>query len=189
MLLLVAHPDDDAIFAGELQRRAARHRFTVVVATHAAESARAAEVRAWQSRLGTDPRRIRFLGFPDDREDRRQARCSIADADVASRLRALRLRPSLLVTHNEIGEYHHPHHLLVHRVATQVYRDVPRLEFGHGLAHADLALPCPPEKWSEVAAAYPSQASVIATFARSDESFVARPDAAVLRLVLDRLFD
>lgn len=187
VLLVVAHPDDDAIFAGELQRHAGRHRFTVVFATHAANSPRAAEARAWQRSLGTDPARVRFLGFPDDPNDRRQARCSLADDDLAARLRALRLRPSLLVTHNALGEYGHPHHLLVHRVATQVYTNVPRLEFGHGLPRADVTLPCATTKWAAVAAAYPSQAAVVATFSRPTETFVARPRSVALRLVRDRL--
>lgn len=187
VLLVVAHPDDDAIFAGALQRRAARHTWTVVCMTHAEGSPRAQELRAWQASLGTDPARVRFLGHPDDPEDRRQGRCSIDPAAVVRGLRALRARPALLVTHNAAGEYGHPHHVLVHRAALEAYPRVPRLLFGQGLASADLELPCDDAKWSAVAAAYPSQASVVATFARPAEAFVAEPRAATLALVTTRL--
>ncbi|MFO0934282.1 MAG: DEAD/DEAH box helicase [Planctomycetota bacterium] len=178
-LLFVAHPDDDAIFAGALQRRAtdAGATFTVVCLTHADGSPRAEELRAWQRRLGTDPARVHFLGFEDDPEDRRQGRCSI-DASVAlAAVRALGLRPDVVVTHNARGEYGHPHHLLVHRVARAAFPDAVRLEFGEGLDDVDLSVACG-DKWGAVAATFASQRSVVATFARATETFAAVPREA-----------
>jgi LmbE family N-acetylglucosaminyl deacetylase len=169
-LLFVAHPDDDAIFAGALQRRAvdAGATFTVVCLTHADGSPRAEELRAWQRGLGTDPARVHFLGFEDDPEDRRQGRCSIDASVVLAAVRALGLRPDVVVTHNARGEYGHPHHLLVHRVARAAFPDVVRLEFGEGVEPPDVSVACG-DKWAAVAATFASQRSVVATFARATE--------------------
>lgn len=176
-LLFVSHPDDDAIFAGALQRKAARHRWTVVCATHDAASPRVDEMRRWQASLGTDPRQLVFLGFPDDPDDRRQGRNSIDERTLATRVRSLGLRPEVVVTHNGRGEYGHPHHQLVHRVAVAVYPAVVRLEFGHGLDDTDWQLPCV-GKWDAAADAYPSQRAVIEAFQRDVETFVVAPRAA-----------
>lgn len=177
-LLFVAHPDDDAIFAGALQQRARRHDWTVVCLTHVPASPRAAEMRQWQSLLGTDPHRIHFLGLPDDPEDRRRGRCSLDQGLVEAALRSLSVEPDIVVTHNELGEYGHPHHLLVHRAAHAVFPGRPFLHFGHGLEAADsgptLVLPCA-DKWPDIAACYASQAHVVESLRRPAETFFFRP--------------
>jgi LmbE family N-acetylglucosaminyl deacetylase len=176
-LLLVAHPDDDAIFAGELQRRSTHLDWVVVCVTHDAASPRAAEMRAWQATLGTDPARVHFLGHADDPQDWREKRCSLEAAAVAASVQALDIRPDLLVTHNAVGEYGHPHHLLVHRVACELHPEIARLEFGEGTSAGDVVLPCA-AKWTAVVDAYASQRSVIATFRREVERFGAVPASA-----------
>lgn len=169
-LLAVAHPDDDAIFAGELQRRLLGERWSVVCLTYTADSPRGRELHSWQSSLGTDPARIHFLAQPDHAADWPARRSSINAATAAAALRALDLSPTLIVTHNRRGEYGHPHHILVHELIAAAFPTTPRLCFGMGLS-PDLTLPCL-DKLSQLERHYPSQAAAIQRVARPNESFV-----------------
>ncbi len=186
-LLVVSHPDDDAIFAGALQAHLSAARWSVVCVTHTADSVRGGELIAWQRALGTDPTRIHFLGFADAQEDWQQRRCSFTDSDIAAALLRLRMQPSLVVTHNARGEYGHPHHVATHLAARQAYPDAPCLAFGFGVCHADISTPSPGKR-AEVARYYPSQATSIRRTARSSERFLwlRRPqqpvDAADVRV-------
>jgi len=185
-LLVISHPDDDAIFAGALQAYLSAARWSVVCATYTADDDRGRELLAWQRAQGTDPSRIHFLGFLDDREDRERQRCSFEEG-LADALTRLRLQPSLIVTHNARGEYEHPHHIATHGAALKSYPDAACLAFGFGVCKADLSLPSPGKR-AEVTRYYPSQAASIRRTARSTERFVwlrrpqppIRPDDAPL---------
>ena len=170
VLLLIAHPDDDAIFAGALQHAFAMFRWGVACVTWNAECPRGAELLAWQSRQGVSRERIAFLDLPDDPEDYRNRRCTIDPREVVARLAGLAWCPRLVVTHNALGEYGHPHHVMVHHVARAAFAGVPRLVFGAGRPGAELAVPCG-DKWPAVRAAYPSQAHVIDKFVAEHETF------------------
>jgi LmbE family N-acetylglucosaminyl deacetylase len=169
-LLVISHPDDDAIFAGALQAYLSAARWSVVCATYTADDPRGRELLAWQRALGTDPERIHFLGFADDREDRERQCCSF-EGGLTDALAQLRLRPSLVVTHNARGEYDHPHHVAVHGAAMKSYPDTACLAFGFGVCDADLTLPSPGKR-AEVTRYYPSQAASIRRTARSTERFL-----------------
>jgi LmbE family N-acetylglucosaminyl deacetylase len=167
-LLVVSHPDDDALFAGQLQSKLSGAAWTVVCVTFHREHQRAAELLAWQASLGTAPGDVFFLGHPDDPEDWRQRRSSIDRREVERGLARLSLAPDLVVTHNDRGEYGHPHHVLTHRAAVNVYRDPPILVFGMGLSHVDIALPCP-DKPRILRDYFPSQRKAVARLARTRE--------------------
>ncbi|MGH0028766.1 MAG: PIG-L deacetylase family protein [Myxococcota bacterium] len=169
-LLLVAHPDDDAIFAGALQRRLSGHTWSVVCLTGGAGAPRGRELLRWQASLGTPARRIHFLGETDDPRDLRDGTCSIPLARVCRRIAGLGLAPDVVVTHNAAGEYGHPHHVLAHRAAARVFPATPRLEFARGATPADLRLRCA-GKWPRVAACYRSQWRVVARHWRPSEGF------------------
>jgi LmbE family N-acetylglucosaminyl deacetylase len=160
ILLAISHPDDDAIFAGALQRRLAAQAWSVVCMTANPGDLRGLELLRWQGELGTPAERVHFLGQHDDPDDRRSGRCSIALETVTRRLRALALTPALVVTHNAHGEYGHPHHRLLHTAVVKVHPDTPRLEFGYGQGCADLEIPCA-QKWEHAVRCYASQARVI----------------------------
>lgn len=168
-LLAVAHPDDDAIFAGELQRRLRGERWSVVCLTYTAESPRGREMLSWQTSLGTDPARIHFLAQPDPATDWPSRRSTIDPTAAADSLRALKLSPALIVTHNRRGEYGHPHHVLVHDLIAAAFPTTPRLCFGMGL-DADLKLPCP-DKRPQLERHYPSQVTAVQRVARATETF------------------
>jgi LmbE family N-acetylglucosaminyl deacetylase len=171
ILLLIAHPDDDAIFAGALQRRLGAFRWGVVCVTWAAETPRGRELLAWQALLGTDPGRIAFLEQRDEPGDLDRRRCTLDVGAVRGRLRALALAPRLVITHNDVGEYGHPHHVFAHHVAREVFASCPRLVFGAGKPTRDLAVSCR-DKWGEVKRCFASQASVIERFISDEETFL-----------------
>ena len=171
-LLFVAHPDDDAIFAAALQQRLRPAQWTIVYLTHTANSERGVEAQSWQSHLGTSSERVRFLGFEDNPKDWQRKICSLEEQATTDALRALGLAPQLVVTHNERGEYGHPHHRLVHRAASVVFNDTPLLLFGMGLSairhHYTLSYP---KKTETLLRYFPSQREAIERGCRSNEAF------------------
>jgi LmbE family N-acetylglucosaminyl deacetylase len=169
-LLVVSHPDDDALFAGQLQSELAGATWTVACVTFHRDHERAAELLAWQASRGTAPANVHFLGHPDDPDDWRHRRCRIDQREVEHGLARLSLSPDLVVTHNEGGEYGHPHHMLTHRAVLNVYRDPPVLVFGMGLPQCDVALSCP-DKPRTLRGYFPSQRKAVAKLARTRERF------------------
>jgi LmbE family N-acetylglucosaminyl deacetylase len=104
-LALVAHPDDELLFAGALM--AARSEWT------------------WQAvALTGGERAAQFpglsLGFADEWRiiSVPEARAWKAAVD------GLDLSPDVVVTHNRMGEYGHPHHMTVHKIAHELYPNV-----------------------------------------------------------------
>jgi LmbE family N-acetylglucosaminyl deacetylase len=169
-VLVVSHPDDDAIFAAVLQSRIRAVPWSIVCVTHTRDSDRGRELLNWQMSLGTDPAHIHFLGHRDDPEDWRLRRCTL-DARIVERdLRALGLEPKLVVTHNHRGEYRHPHHIVTHEVARKVFPTAPILCFGTGLERTDISIPCP-EKRHTLRRFFPSQPEAIGRVVRPIETF------------------
>ena len=191
VLLFVAHPDDDAIFAGALQHRASMYRWHAVSLTYCRDHPRAQEMSGWQRFVSADTSAVSFLGFDDDYEDRRQGRCSI-DFDAACRsLEALDQAPDVVVTHGPLGEYGHPHHQLAHRIATACFPNTPMLVFAPDVCDPCIDLKTTADggtwdKWGSIRRAYPSQAHVIQALERPRERFAAhRPvDAQRIRELL-----
>jgi LmbE family N-acetylglucosaminyl deacetylase len=170
ILLVVSHPDDDAIFAGQLQRQLQRHDWHVVCMTHSANTERGQEMVSWQKTIGTPTRNLTFLSAADDPEDYRQKRCSIDPNAIDGQLRRLNYQPDLVVTHNEIGEYDHPHHVMLHRVTRGVFRQEPFLLFGYGLEQCHVSVSVG-EKWDLACRTYKSQKHIIGRFRETTETF------------------
>jgi LmbE family N-acetylglucosaminyl deacetylase len=140
LLLVHAHPDDEAIATGGVMLRARRdgHRVVLVTCTggeegeiHNMDAAevrpRLAEVRAAELRracevLGVD--RQEFLGYRDSgmagTASNRNLACFYAGslAEEAARLAALvrEERPEVVVTYSADGTYGHPDHVRAHHV-------------------------------------------------------------------------
>jgi LmbE family N-acetylglucosaminyl deacetylase len=175
VLLVISHPDDDAIFAGQLQMVLGSLEWSVVCVTHERKGCRGAELLAWQQYLGTDSTRIHLLGYPDDPQDLRDSHCSIDPANVGLKLRQLNITPRIVVTHNDVGEYGHPHHIMTHHVVRETYSQCPILFFGHGKKRQDLILAAD-VKWSAMKAFYKSQAKAIRPFFGNPETFLRWPE-------------
>ena len=104
-LVLHAHPDDELLFAGALMLAHPDWEWTTVSLTGG-------------------PRRSRYpgicLGFPDEWRILSVAEYHEWRAAVA----ALRLEPDVTISHNMLGEYGHPHHMAVHRIAHELFAPV-----------------------------------------------------------------
>lgn len=100
-VVLVAHPDDELIFAGALMASKPWD-WTVVVLT------------GGRTHPGLS------LGFGDEWRILHRTEYEAWKAAVAG----LDLAPDLVVTHNAMGEYGHPHHMAVHQIAHELFGKV-----------------------------------------------------------------
>jgi N-acetyl-1-D-myo-inositol-2-amino-2-deoxy-alpha-D-glucopyranoside deacetylase len=150
LLLVHAHPDDEAISTGGvmLKAKAHGHRVVLVTATRgevgeiynmdeAASRPRLGEIRTEELKaagdiLGVD--RIEFLGYRDsgmvdtaDNKDPRsfhQARLEEAAGKLATVVRDE--RPDVVVTYAEDGVYGHPDHIKAHHVTNAAFEMLER---------------------------------------------------------------
>ena len=145
LLLVHAHPDDEAISTGGVMMKAKAHGHRVVLVTatrgevgeihnmdEAASRPRLGEIRTEELKaagdiLGVD--RIELLGYrdsgmvdTDDNKDPRsfhQARLEEAAGKLAAVVRDE--RPDVVVTYGEDGVYGHPDHIKAHHVTNAVF--------------------------------------------------------------------
>jgi LmbE family N-acetylglucosaminyl deacetylase len=101
-LVLHAHPDDELLFAGALMLSKPDWTWTTVSLTNGR------------------PYPGISLGFADDwRVLHRREYEAWRDA-----VAALDLQPDIVVTHNLLGEYGHPHHMAVHAIAHELFERI-----------------------------------------------------------------
>lgn len=140
--MIIAHPDDDALFGGPFQRAHRWMKWHVICVTHESADGRGRELIEWQAK--NNCQRVDFLEFRDRPADLSSGTSSFAPEEVVDRLRHLDLNTDLILTHNELGEYGHPHHIVVGQAVRSVYAGtVPILEFGHSLTDTDFRIVVP----------------------------------------------
>jgi len=160
-VMIVAHPDDDGLFGGAIQLAFNSLNWGVVCLTNNASNHRGHELISWQRYLGTKVENIRFLDFPDDATDIKRGESSFTVEQVTSAIASLCLKAKLIITHNHVGEYGHPHHKSVHKAVVSLFQDL--IVFGDGIENCDLQIkvPCFVE---ELSRHYSSQKDVIKIF-------------------------
>jgi LmbE family N-acetylglucosaminyl deacetylase len=143
LLAVFAHPDDELFYAGVLADCAAHGgRVTLSAATMGdagrvldptmgpvedVAALRAAELQRACEAIGIDP--PRFLGFRDSgRGDRlrRDDPRALVNVDFLDIVRAVvdligEVRPQVVLTHEPLGGYYHPDHIVVHRAVTAAF--------------------------------------------------------------------
>lgn len=104
-LCLVAHPDDELLFAGALIASRPSWDWTLVALTGGERE---------HQFPGTS------LGFPDEWRI-----LTITEfGEWKGAVQKLDLSPDLVFTHNRLGEYGHPHHMAVHRISHELFSPV-----------------------------------------------------------------
>lgn len=166
-VMIIAHPDDDALFGGPFQRAHCDKEWQVVCATYNATHQRGRELVRWQA--VNDCFNTAFLDLHDDPSDYERGVSSFSEVDVLARLARLNLNADLCLTHNDAGEYGHPHHMVVGAAARRwaIAQGVPVLEFGFGLEKSDFNITVS-DFFDEATACYSSQAHLLRIHHRED---------------------
>jgi hypothetical protein len=108
--VIVAHPDDCVIFAWPLMRKLKQLDWTIIYLTYTEAEPRAQEIKRFWDRHEV---KTIFLGYVDDYRDIESGNLSFdaesARLDIQDHCRDF----DLLLTHNQDGDYGHPHHKFV----------------------------------------------------------------------------
>lgn len=179
-LIVVAHPDDDALFAAPYQLAHPFVNWVVVTATQRENSLRFAEMRAWQKWCGCD--KVYTLDFLDwyelddgtplalkpDSTLAAPDRCSLGMYSVSDALLALigQATYEVLLTHGTEGEYGHLDHKVVSLAVDDAIKQLPAnrrpavLHFVPGDTNPAMTVAVA-DYLDAAVTAYPSQAQVI----------------------------
>ena len=111
-LVMVAHPDDCVIFAYSYVHNHPEHAWTICYLTYTEWEPRGQEFKEfWQRRnIPTI-----FLGYRDDYHDIENKQLSFDHHQASKEIGNLCKRFDLVLTHNQQGDYGHPHHVFVHQ--------------------------------------------------------------------------
>lgn len=115
---IVAHPDDCVIFASAYMDAHPEYDWSILYLTHWRLHKRGREMARYWKKRGV---KTRFLGFKDHGRD--LGTNSLLTWSKADAIRTIRKHShdyDLILTHNAIGEYGHPHHRVVYE-ATKDY--------------------------------------------------------------------
>jgi glycosyltransferase involved in cell wall biosynthesis len=132
-LVVVAHPDDELLWFGGLLLRSREQDWTIACATHGPETERGRDFLEVCRRLGARPRQ---LGLRDE------VACLLDEAALDAWLRGLAEEDAwqVVLTHNRRGEYGHPHHRQVGRLASQHWPRAIHCGFGAEAINARVPL-------------------------------------------------
>jgi len=111
-MAVVAHPDDCVIFAYSYIYNHPEYAWTICYLTYTEWEPRAQEFKQfWDRRNITTI----FLGYRDDYQDI-ENKCISFDTEQASKEIGNIIKPyDLILTHDEQGDYGHPHHVFVNQ--------------------------------------------------------------------------
>lgn len=110
-LCLVAHPDDCVIFGYSYMHNHPEYSWTICYLTYAEWDARGREFKKFWQQRGVS---CVFLGYTDDYHDIENKKISF-NTEQARREIGNIIKPyDLVLTHDELGDYGHIHHVFVH---------------------------------------------------------------------------
>ena len=134
-LVLVAHPDDCVIFASAYMDAHPEYEWSIVYLTCWRLHKRGREMARYWRRRGV---KTQFLGFKDHGRDLGlNGLHTWSEAEAIRVLRRAAVGFPLVLTHNEEGEYGHPHHRVVHKAA----QGLPVSKVYFSMDQNDLMLP------------------------------------------------
>ncbi len=121
-LLLTAHPDDETIFCGGLLLSQLHWRWHIVCITTETDTRFNEFITAMEAfkRLGVNITNYETLNMADRGK-------VLRDSEFRAWLAAVKeldLAPDIVFTHNENGEYGHPHHVAANKIAHKLYGNV-----------------------------------------------------------------
>lgn len=123
----VAHPDDCVIFAWPFIESHSEFDWTIVYLTYHDTDPRGKEIKAYWDKRGI---KTHFLGFHDDYEDQLTKRLNFwYGIDAQAMLYQTCQDASLILTHNEDGDYGHIHHKFVHDALVSSLPKTPKVYF------------------------------------------------------------
>jgi len=124
-LVAVAHPDDCVIFASAYMDAHPDYEWSIVYLTQHWWNKRAREISRYWRKRGI---KTKFLGFKDHGRDLGSLSLKTwAEDDAIRAIRKVAIHYDFILTHNEEGEYGHPHHQVVHKAVKDF--NVPKAYF------------------------------------------------------------
>lgn len=130
-MAVVAHPDDCVIFAYSYIHNHPEYQWTICYLTYNESDARAQEFNLFWQRRGI---KTVFLGQPDIWNVEQDCPGEIDQAQALLDIQAAIADQDLVLTHNQQGEYGHPHHVFVNQATSIHPHRVTFANFGKGNA-------------------------------------------------------
>ncbi len=127
-VMVVAHPDDCVIFGWPIIKKYQHLDWTILYMTYDKSTPRGIEIsKFWQDENVS----VDFCGVEDKEADLISKRIvSFNKLEVKKIIQDKVKQFDLVVTHNEDGEYGHPHHVFCHEVVNEL--DLPKVFFCNG---------------------------------------------------------
>jgi len=169
VIIVVAHADDEALFAGGLMLKYPKVDFTVLVVTQP-DKVRIREAKKIQKKYDKLYLTIAMPDIFDKHLDKEILKKRLKQVD--------KLNPDLIITHNSFGEYGHWHHVDIHNTMTELYKEkafgkADMWLFGHN-TDSDITITGSDLLWrlkKDMISMYKSQLGFVRRFPTRGESY------------------